>query len=82
MAIAVRAPRTVDDAATTELCPLENHFQVISDGDAETCYYDEGDNVVKEAAEEGKVILQSFSNLLSVLAQFMTLMMFHSSWIC
>jgi len=26
MAIAVRAPRIVDDAATTELCPLENHF--------------------------------------------------------
>ena len=51
MAIVVTASGTVDDVDTTELNTLENHFQIISDGDPDTIYYDEGDNVLEEAAE-------------------------------
>ena len=52
MAIAVTAPRSVDDDTdTTELYALENHFQIISNGDPYTFYYDEGDYLLEEAAE-------------------------------
>ena len=51
MAIVVTAPRTVDDADMTELNTFENHFQIITDGDSDNFYYDEGDNVLEEAAE-------------------------------
>ena len=36
MAIVVTAPRTVDDADTTELYALEKHFKIISEGDSFT----------------------------------------------
>ena len=49
--IVVTAPGTVDDVDTTELYTLENHFQIISDGDPDTFYYDEGDYLLDEAAE-------------------------------
>ena len=51
MAIMVTAPGTVDDVDMTELYALENHFQIISDGDPDTFYYDEGDYLLEEAAE-------------------------------
>ena len=46
MAIMVTAPRTVD-----ELYALENHFQIISNGDPDTFYQGEGDYLLEEAAE-------------------------------
>ena len=51
MAIVVTAPRTVDDADTTELYALEKHFKIISEGDSGYFYqYGEGDYVPEEAA--------------------------------
>ena len=48
----VTAPGTVDDVDMTELLyALENHFQIISDVDPDTFYYDEGDYLLEEAAE-------------------------------
>ena len=72
MAITVIAPGTVDedDADTAELYALENHFQILSDGDQGTFYYDEGNYVLEEAAE-GEVRMPS-EFLKLVLAQFMT----------
>ena len=76
--IVVTAPGTVDDVDTTELYTLENHFQIISDGDPDTFYYDEGDYVFEEAAE-GEVMHSELLELACqarvLLAQFMTLMM-------
>jgi hypothetical protein len=41
MAIVVTAPRTVDDADTTELYALEKHFKIIFEGDSDYFYYRE-----------------------------------------
>ena len=69
MAIAVTAPRSVDDDTdTTELYALENHFQIISDIDPYTFYCDEGDYVLEEAAE-GEVMPCFDSELLKLLVK-------------
>ena len=66
MAIMVTAPRTVDDVDTTELYALENHFQIISDGDPDTFYYDEGDYLLEEAAE-GEVMPSELLKLVKLI---------------
>ena len=52
----VFAPGTVDDAYTTELHAVENHFKIISDVDPYTFYYCEGDYVLDEDVAEGELI--------------------------
>lgn len=52
MAFVVTAPRTLDDAETTELCALENHFQIISESDPDLFYYSEGDDISDESVED------------------------------
>ena len=52
MAFVVTAPRTLDDAETTELYALENHFQIISESDPDLFYYSEGDDISDESVED------------------------------
>ena len=60
MAIVVTAPRTVDDADTTELYALEKHFKIIFEGDSDYFYYGKGDYVPEEAVEDEEMPSELF----------------------
>ena len=60
MAIVVTAPRTVDDADTTELYALEKHFKIIFEGDLDYFYYGKGDDVPEEAVEDEEMHFKLF----------------------
>ena len=62
MGIVVTAPGTVDDADTTELYALKNHFQIISDAYPYTFYQFGSDMVVDEMVAKQSVSIAPFSH--------------------